>query len=188
MPILWAITWLGVDATGYWLDGDVRVRRGHGLRDRVRDRRVLSRSRAPGARRRARRRTPSRSLLRAALDVVGARRRRRAGDRRADPRRRAVCALAARGGRLPCRSRGALCARASRSRALSPHSSRGARRTASCSASWSRSPGRNAGVECPPMTVRHGRARPVPMPSLPRIRRPRRPRRRVATPPTAASR
>ena len=123
---------------------DGRVRRGHRLRDRVRDRGVPARARAPGARRRARSRTPARSLLRAALDVVGARRRGRAGDRRADPRDRAVCALAARGGGLPRRSRGSDRARAPRPRAASPHPACGtrARRRARRAGARPNAPGR----------------------------------------------
>ena len=51
--------------------GDDGVRLRDVLRDRLRDRRVLPRAGAPGARRRARDRAAARPLLRAALDVVG---------------------------------------------------------------------------------------------------------------------
>ena len=71
MPFLWALAWLGVDATGYWLVGTAAFVVVVVVRDRVRRRRVLPRPRAPGARRRARQRPPARPLLRPPLACRG---------------------------------------------------------------------------------------------------------------------
>ena len=71
MPLLWAVRVARDRRDRLLARGDDGVRLRDVLRDRLRDRRVLPRAGAPGARRRARDRTPARPLLRAALDVVG---------------------------------------------------------------------------------------------------------------------
>jgi len=103
MPLLWIVSWLMVDGGGYWLTGTAAflvIAIAMGI---LRDRRVLPRPCAPGARRRDRAGPSARPVLRRALALVGARGHRRPCGRRLPARVGAVRAVAGRGGRLPDR-------------------------------------------------------------------------------------
>jgi hypothetical protein len=100
MPALWAVAWLLVDGAGAWTratEAFVLFGVAAGILGR---RRVPARPGAPGARREHRPCRAARPVLRRPLRLLGTRRNPRAGRRRLHSRRRAVCALADRSGRV----------------------------------------------------------------------------------------